>query len=234
MESVRFGEEVRRIFAWLHRPPAGRARRTAVVVCPPFGNEYVLAHRALHVLGGLLSAAGFVTIRPDYSGTGDSDGETEDANLEAWREDLELAAAELRDRCSIEDIAWVGMRVGANLAARCAQEERILPAAALVLWDPIEDGEALARSWSDGPADAGFAIGPAMEPGLRSLSRPIWRDSLEIPVLEVGRAEGGLATPARDSFVVTEAPSVWEDDDRRTLVPHRTLQQLVHFLEQSC
>ena len=67
MEPLFFGPADHSLFGWLHLP-AGRApRRTAVVLCPPFGQEFVLAHRAAtrdHFARGAVAAAAWLVGRP--------------------------------------------------------------------------------------------------------------------------------------------------------------------------
>ena len=67
-----------------------------MVLCYPWGSEYIHAHRALRQLATRLSMAGFHTLRFDYFGTGDSAGEMEDADLGVWEDDIETAIEELK------------------------------------------------------------------------------------------------------------------------------------------
>ncbi|MBK7659827.1 MAG: hypothetical protein IPJ28_12035 [Betaproteobacteria bacterium] len=69
---LRLGEPPRQLFAMLQ--PAGGAapRQHGVLLCNPFGQEAIRAHRLVRVLGDRLAAAGFAVMRFDYYGTGDS------------------------------------------------------------------------------------------------------------------------------------------------------------------
>src|SRR5690349_3433810 len=77
--------------AWLHSPRQAR-RRSGVLICPPFGHEYTHTHRTLRTLADALAARGFVTLRVDYPGTGDSVGDEATPDLfRAWGETLDQA-----------------------------------------------------------------------------------------------------------------------------------------------
>src|SRR3954464_11609473 len=60
----------------LHRPQRLRPRSTAVLLCNPFGEEASRAHRMFRVLATQLERAGYPALRFDYSGTGDSLGDS--------------------------------------------------------------------------------------------------------------------------------------------------------------
>jgi uncharacterized protein len=130
------GTARRRIFG-IHEPPAatgGKAR--AAVLCYPWDIEYTYAHRSMRQLAARLSMCGFHTLRFDYFGTGDSDGEMSQTDLAGCEVDLEAAIETVKDIAATSQVALIGLRAGANIAARVAQR---LPGEveALVLWDPI-------------------------------------------------------------------------------------------------
>ena len=109
-----------------------------MLLCYPGVQEYNMAHWAFRRLAGMLSREGFHALRFDWSGTGDSWGETNDGTIETWLEDLCLAVQELRDASGASSVSIVGMRLGAALAAlACAQG---VAAQRLVLWEPIVSG----------------------------------------------------------------------------------------------
>lgn len=137
MEAFYFGSSQRPLFGLRHAP-SGAARQTAVLVCPPWGPEYMRSYRGLRMVATRLAAAGYETLRFDYSGTGDSEGMALDARLEHWLDDIATAAAELRDLSGCGRIALLGLRSGALLAA--AAQARGLPVSAQILWDCPADG----------------------------------------------------------------------------------------------
>jgi alpha-beta hydrolase superfamily lysophospholipase len=132
-----FGDSGRPLFG-VHHPPRGAHRRAGVVICHPFGQEYLRAHRSLRELGGRLAGAGFHVLRFDYHGCGDSAGEGNEARLEEWLGDTAAAVAEIREAAGSTPVALVGLRLGATLAGLAAS--RLGSVEALVLWDPVIDG----------------------------------------------------------------------------------------------
>jgi alpha-beta hydrolase superfamily lysophospholipase len=134
-----FGSAERRLFG-VYEPAQRRAEvARAVLLCNSWGSEYLNAHRSLRVLAQRLCAAGFDTLRFDYFGEGDSGGETTEADLEGWKQDIATAAAELKAMSCAPQVVVLGLRLGASLAAAAA------PVLAgdidrLILWDPIVNG----------------------------------------------------------------------------------------------
>jgi pimeloyl-ACP methyl ester carboxylesterase len=122
---------------------AGSARKTPVLLCPPFGHEYIRGHRSLQLLATRLAAAGFHCLRFDPSGCGDSAGGLEEVELADWVADVASALRVLQARLEPEHAGppcLIGARLGASLAAQASAEVESL--AALVLWDPVVNGTA--------------------------------------------------------------------------------------------
>jgi pimeloyl-ACP methyl ester carboxylesterase len=134
----------RHLLGALHHPQQIRPRTTAVLLCNPFGEEASRAHRTFRVLATQLDRAGYATLRFDYSGTGDSLGESADATIEAWIGDIGTAAERLRAASGAPRLAVIGLRLGATLAALAAARGGIRPRH-LVMWDPVVDGAAYLR-----------------------------------------------------------------------------------------
>jgi pimeloyl-ACP methyl ester carboxylesterase len=113
-------------------------RDAAVLLCYPGVQEYNTAHWAFRRLASMLARDGFHVLRFDWSGTGDSWGETTDGTIETWLGDIEAAVEEARDASGARAIALVGMRLGAAIAALACS--RGLSAQTLVLWEPVVRG----------------------------------------------------------------------------------------------
>ena len=95
-----------------------------MVLCGPYGNEALTMHRAWRGFAQRLAAAGLPTLRFDYPGTGDSAGEEESpGQLRAWIDGVHAAVAHLRAATGVEEVALVGLRLGALLAAAAAAEK---------------------------------------------------------------------------------------------------------------
>lgn len=134
MNPIFFGRSPKSLFGVYHPPKAARSRQTGVVLCYPFGQEYMRAHRAFRQMAMLLSKAGFHVMRFDYSGTGDSSGDAADMRLGEWTDDARQAADELKETAELERVAFVGLRLGACIAAMAAAGRSDVDE--VVLWDP--------------------------------------------------------------------------------------------------
>jgi alpha-beta hydrolase superfamily lysophospholipase len=115
-----------------------------VLLCPTLGIEAVTAKNAYRHLADRLVEAGFVALRFDYDGTGDSAGQGGDpGRLEAWLSSIR-AAVELLKNLHIGRTSVVGMRLGATLVAETFGSG---PATVddVVLWDPCATGRSFLR-----------------------------------------------------------------------------------------
>jgi len=137
MSAFYFGPRGQQLFGYMHAPAGPSAG--AVLLCAPWASEYQYAHRALHFLARKLAERGFFVLRFDYSGTGDSWGDAQIADLTAWTSDVRHAVDELRAASGAERFDLVGLRLGAFVAAQAGLH--ISGVRRLVLWDPVIDGD---------------------------------------------------------------------------------------------
>ena len=122
------------------REPPEPTGRPGMVVCNPFAEErkssaFVMARLALAA-----TDAGFPSLRFDYWGCGDSEGDFVDATVDTRLADIADAAAFLRERAGVQDVILLGLRLGGTLAARAA--EGMAGCTGLALIEPITDGAA--------------------------------------------------------------------------------------------
>jgi len=122
----------------LHHPASPPAR-AAVLVVPPFAEEQKFSHRVFVNLSRELARRDIATLRFDLSASGDSFGDSRDATLRGWKEDIRSARAVLETRFPRAPLVLVGLRLGATLALEAAGDPP--PLAALVLWEPVQSGE---------------------------------------------------------------------------------------------
>lgn len=138
----------------LHVPKSLNVPRAAVVLCNPFGEEALRAHRLYRVLARKLADEGYPALRFDYSCSGDSHGDSADATIEGWISDVERAAAELRQVTKARRVLLAGLRLGgsiAMLAAKAADAHHV------VLCDPVVTGVSYLRELAQQHADYMFA-----------------------------------------------------------------------------
>lgn len=114
-----------------------------VVFCPSMGLEAAYSARAVRDLAHRLTASGWVALRIDYAGIGDSAGSWTDPDLvEEWLLGVREAVHYLRD-LGVARVAVVGLRIGATLAAAAIADDGEVDD--LVLWDPCPTGKAFLR-----------------------------------------------------------------------------------------
>jgi hypothetical protein len=141
MTPFYFTEGPRRLYAaYTAAAHSGGARRVAVF-CNPFGQEAIRSHRIYRVLADRLSREGIATLRFDYSSTGDSAGDCEEASIRDWVADVRAAEREALRRSGAAEVAHVGVRLGASLSLLASTEPAAVPRR-LVLWDPVVHGRA--------------------------------------------------------------------------------------------
>ena len=140
MHPFYFGSGTRRLFGIYEPSTRAQSRRRAVLLCHPWGPEYLHAHRAMRHLSRLLAESGIDAMRFDYFATGDSGGADGEGDLTGWRSDVATAAEELQSLSGAARVTVVGMRLGASLAVAAAAADLRPTVERLVLWDPVVTG----------------------------------------------------------------------------------------------
>lgn len=127
-----FFDSASKLYGVFH--PADKPGSLAALIVPPFGQDYVRCHKSLQKLAIDLARRGVSTLRFDLSGSGNS-SDADGLSLSLWSEDTRAAMAELTARSGCEQIAVVGVRLGAAIAASVeTQVEQ------MIFWDPVFDG----------------------------------------------------------------------------------------------
>ena len=135
-----FGDD-RTLFGIYH-PPRGNPKPPvrAVVICPPFGQDYIRSHWSLRLLAGQLARKGMHVLRFDYFGIGDSLGCPSDVKtMSHWEQNVESAIDRLLEESNADSCQLLGLRTGAALAARVATRRSQVNS--LLLWEPVDCGE---------------------------------------------------------------------------------------------
>lgn len=252
MNPYFFGTGERRLFGLYTPGHSGGAPDRAAVLCHPWGQEYLRAHRSMRHLANLLTRAGVHVLRFDYFGTGDSDGDITGGDLAGWQGDIEMAIDELRDTTGATRVGLVGLRLGATLAAAVAAN-RPDDVDRLVLWDPVVQGEEYAhelrqtssapgRSSPDGSMEVlGFVLTGRMLREIGSIDLPTLVPSLPRRTLVVAsqplRSHGALRTvmdgrgAGGPSIEDIPSPPAWLEDRNTGVgaIPVPVLQRIVQW-----
>ncbi len=159
-----FGAGQRELLGIRHAP-TGDARR-AVLLCAPLLQEGIRCQRALWSLSESLSAAGTDVLRFDWSGSGDSAGDTDATDVDTLVGDVGAAMSMLQSLSAVRTPRMVGLRSAALplLAAAAAGDA----AADVVLWAPVLDGRALVAGWREQHRRQLNDAGRFLRPGTRS------------------------------------------------------------------
>ncbi len=129
-------------------PCGGAGAEVAVLICGALSREALDAHHSLRVLASDFAAAGYPTMRFDYSGQGDSsDILGNDAvcgqHWLIWQRNINEAADRLRRITGARRLILCGIRIGATLAVLTA--ERRSDIAGLILLAPVMRGRSYLR-----------------------------------------------------------------------------------------
>ena len=224
MNAFFFGTSDHPLFG-AYDPPPGGGRR-GVVLCHPWGREYLLAYPSLRHLARVLSARGWHVLRFDYFGTGDSAGDESALGVGQWLADVDMAVTELRDISHASRVALAGLRLGAALAAQAAARRPDIDR--VVLWDPVFDGRAylaqLGATRQSAPTESVDVLGAVLTAELRSDMLAVTPESfgslpqtLIVNTLPASGAYAPLAarlTVTGVTYSVSHVPdvSVWQEE----------------------
>jgi pimeloyl-ACP methyl ester carboxylesterase len=129
----------------LHLPGSIAASAGGAVVCAPLLHPNITSYRPLRTLARRLAEEGRPVLRFDWPGCGDS-ADPAELGLSAWMGAVHDAVSALREETGVEEVALVGLRIGATIGLAAALEE---PAVSeLVLLAPFPSGRAYLRELS--------------------------------------------------------------------------------------
>lgn len=243
------------LFGALHRPAV--PSRSGVVLCYPMGQEYMRIHRTYVELARRLTASRHHTLRFDYTGCGDSAGETSSGDLAIWQADIRRAVRELRVRTGVQNVFVIGGRVGANLVLEIAAS---LDLAGVVLWEPIVHGAEyltiLRKAHDDllrGNAELdGYGERPLADGVVEIIGYPCTKQlHAQVAAIDLSTT---TSTPAAPTLVLAntskpsleqwaaqrnfehiasgESDGIWLNEDRQNkgMIPARAVQEIVAWI----
>jgi len=217
MMPLYFGAGDQRLFGVYEPARKNSGANRAAVLCNPAGNEYIHAHRTMRNLASRLSKAGLHVLRFDYHGTGDSAGSSDEGRPLKWCDDIEAAMSELKDMTGAMRMTLIGLRLGANLAARVAARHTG-GVETLVLWEPLAAGEVSGVSIPK--ADTAVAVTAEIAAALPSRTL-VLVTAQDTHVVDFGKHE----------VCHVPSPSPWVDHFFETeVIPVKALAHIVEWL----
>ncbi len=257
MKAFHFGDVHQPLFGIYHPAEGARKSMSGVVLCNPYGEEAIRAHRIFRVLASRLARIGLHVLRFDYFGTGDSSGSSDDGTPARWTKDVLTAHDELVRQSGASEVTWVGLRYGANMAL--AASARPVSLTRLILWDPVLNGQRyldeLAESHSaymkwelefwrqrddTPPQSLGWRLTDDFRGALErlDLSKPrfSWAHSI-LAILSGPNSQAESVLPwvaegQRTRVHVVQCESPWNSDEalNSTLVPAQIVDAIVDFV----
>ena len=134
-----------RLFTVFHPPRVALPSAPRCIVVQPFAEELNKSRRTVALLAHALADAGIATLVLDLFGTGDSDGEFEQATWQGWHRDIACAVEHMAVPGST--LILLGLRLGATLVADFVAAHPRTAVARLILWQPMPSGKLAARQF---------------------------------------------------------------------------------------
>ena len=229
---------------------------TAVLLCPPLGQEQARTHRLYRQLAQAVAAEGIPALRFDYYGSGDSAGASDERDWNRCVADATAAAAELRRLSGCIRIVGFGARLGGTAVLAAAEAAGF---GELILWDPVLDGAAMVarldalqrallqdrrrfvkpRSAHEAPSEwCGFPVSPSLRQQLAELRpapprcRSLLLDSCASPASPPW-ADAAAMTPVE--LIRLAQPTPWEALDRLeiAILSHELIRAVVNRLREA-
>lgn len=141
LKPLFLGTGNQRIFGVYHPPVRQILHPQSIIICSPFGHEYIRSYYIIRQLADQLAAVGHHVMRFDWYGSGDSCGEPQNGTIDIWVQNINYAIEELLGTSGAEKVSLVGLRMGAGLSLTAAKTFSAV--INVVLWDPVING----RDW---------------------------------------------------------------------------------------
>ena len=137
------GESHETLYGVLHQNQSNnRFSNTVLIICPPVGIDYMNSHRSLRHLADEIAQMGTPCLRLDYLGTGNSADGLRTDDISNFLNSIQKAYQFIQNDLKVKQIALLGFRFGATLAALASEK---LDIEYLILWSGIYQGRSLLR-----------------------------------------------------------------------------------------
>lgn len=127
-EAVTIAVDGQRVVGMFHRPVVGASPFPTIVIFHGFTGNKTAAFRKFVTLARRLAQEGIATLRFDYRGCGDSEGDAALTSIESERTDARAALAWLRQRPEVnaQRLAILGVSLGGMIAVETMAEDEDL------------------------------------------------------------------------------------------------------------
>lgn len=145
-ESVVLKNYGQKIFGMLHLP-LGVKKPPAILICHGLAGEKTGRYRIYVTLAKKLSEMGIASLRIDFRGSGDSEGEFADMTLESEVSDAIVALEFLQNNPHIDSkrLGIFGRSVGGSVAVMAARKFGNIKS--IATWAPLSDGNQWLEQW---------------------------------------------------------------------------------------
>jgi uncharacterized protein len=223
-----FESEDFQLVGMLHRPDPSTIHNPAILFLHGFTGQKTEAHRLYVKTARALARAGFISLRFDLRGSGDSGGEFEEATVAGWRHDARVAFDLLLRQPGVDAgrVGVIGLSMGGALACHLAAGEPRVRS--LALWSAVANGpevvnvigtpESLEHLAKHGWADRmGHKVSAAFVKGFETMRPPDDLEQSQCPVF--------IAHGTADETVPVAQADVFEAAARAT--PGRRVEKLI-------
>ena len=203
-----------RLFGIMNAPDG--APKGGILFCHGFTGHHIEPQRLFVDAARRLQRAGFVVLRFDYRGSGDSEGDFEEGTPAAYVDDAETALRMLGRAEGVDggSIGMLGFSLGGAVAACVAG--RVPEIASVALWAAVASPRGVSTPQGERLADGRFDMGGvcvtagflaefhAMDPvaelarsGVGSVFIAHGMQDASVPLEQAGQWEAGLRRPGR-------------------------------------
>ncbi len=128
-----------KLFSIIHYPEIDQPLG-CYIFCHPFAEEKLWSHRVYVSFARKLVERGYLVVRFDMRGYGDSEGDFADISSKNHLDDIKTITDYVLNKFKeFDSVRLLGLRMGGALAALAAAEDSRV--SQLVLWEPIINGE---------------------------------------------------------------------------------------------
>jgi len=132
------------VFAIAHEPDNAADPALGVVICPPFGWDELCTRRSMRSWADVLAQAGYMALRIDLPGSGDSGGSARDpGRLGAWLDAISRSADWLRLEAGCGRVVAFGIGMSGMLSLAAAERGAAIDD--LILWSVPARGRTMVR-----------------------------------------------------------------------------------------